>query len=376
MSEYQCYEFVAIERPLSDKEMAELRAISTRAEISPTRFWNEYQWGNLKADPAKLLERYFDAHCYFANWGTHTLMLRLPKSRVEVKTLKRYFTGSHSVRMIVAGQHVVLELSSDVEEPEYDEDSRGSLAALAPLRAELLGGDMRPAYLAWLLKVQEDAANGEEDTDETEPPVPPGLAALTGAQQAMVEFLRIDPDLLAAAAAGSRTDDVNEAELRRWVSRLSASQKEAWLLRAADERELPLGAELLRAFRAERTPAPENVGRTVGQLRSLAEAAQSKREQAQAARARKALDAAEKERRRHLDKLGRDVDAAWANLEEVVAGSDYDGAVRLAMDLRDLAAREGESPAFAARFAAMRERQSRRRGFFQRWNRANETPRQ
>ena len=62
MSEYQCYEFVALDRPLTAKQMAELRAVSTRAEISPTRFWNEYQWGDLKAHPAKLMERYFDAH--------------------------------------------------------------------------------------------------------------------------------------------------------------------------------------------------------------------------------------------------------------------------------------------------------------------------
>ena len=39
MSEYQCYELVALDRPLAAKQMAELRAISTRAEISPTRFW-------------------------------------------------------------------------------------------------------------------------------------------------------------------------------------------------------------------------------------------------------------------------------------------------------------------------------------------------
>ena len=55
MSEYQSYEFIAIDRPLTSKQMAELRVVSTRAEISPTRFWNEYQWGDLKADPAKLV---------------------------------------------------------------------------------------------------------------------------------------------------------------------------------------------------------------------------------------------------------------------------------------------------------------------------------
>ena len=67
MSEYQCYEFVALDRSLTPKQLAELRAISTRAEISPTRFWNEYQWGDLKADPAKLMARYFDAHLYCAS---------------------------------------------------------------------------------------------------------------------------------------------------------------------------------------------------------------------------------------------------------------------------------------------------------------------
>ena len=81
MSEYQCYEFVALDRPLTSKQMAELRAISTRADITPTRFWNEYHWGNLKADPAKLVERYFDAHLYFANWGTRRLIVRLPAAR-------------------------------------------------------------------------------------------------------------------------------------------------------------------------------------------------------------------------------------------------------------------------------------------------------
>jgi hypothetical protein len=81
VSEYQCYEFVALDCPLSPKQIAELRAISTRAEISPTRFWNECQWGALSADPAKLMGRYFDAHLYVANWGTHRLMLRIPEQR-------------------------------------------------------------------------------------------------------------------------------------------------------------------------------------------------------------------------------------------------------------------------------------------------------
>jgi len=38
MAEYQYYEFLAIDRPLDARQLAELRALSTRARISPSRF--------------------------------------------------------------------------------------------------------------------------------------------------------------------------------------------------------------------------------------------------------------------------------------------------------------------------------------------------
>ena len=41
MSEYQYYEFQAIDRPLTEKEMRELRSYSTRARITPTSFVND-----------------------------------------------------------------------------------------------------------------------------------------------------------------------------------------------------------------------------------------------------------------------------------------------------------------------------------------------
>jgi hypothetical protein len=43
MSEYQYYEFLALDRPLTQKQRGELRSISTRVEITATRFVNEYQ---------------------------------------------------------------------------------------------------------------------------------------------------------------------------------------------------------------------------------------------------------------------------------------------------------------------------------------------
>jgi len=40
VSEYQYYEFQAIDRPLTQREMGELRSFSSRATITATRFVN------------------------------------------------------------------------------------------------------------------------------------------------------------------------------------------------------------------------------------------------------------------------------------------------------------------------------------------------
>ncbi len=288
MSEYQCYEFVALDRPLTSKQMAELRAISTRADITPTRFWNEYQWGDLKADPAKLVARYFDAHMYYANWGTHRLMLRLPVKRVDPKTLHAYFVGD-AARATVAGDHLILDLHSEDEEPDDEEDSQGSLGALVPLRPELMRGDLRVAYLAWLLAIQA----GDVDEDDVEPVVPPGLSDLTAAQAAMAEFLRIDEDLITAASEGSAADTDDRPAVRKWALGLSPGAKDEWILRAIDDPDVALGGELLRVFRAE-TPLMRAPGRrTVADLRAAAEKHRGLRERAEAVRAAKAKRAAE-----------------------------------------------------------------------------------
>ena len=90
MSEYQYYEFLAIDRPLTADEMAELRALSTRAVITPVSFTNEYNWGDFKGDPEKLMQRYFDAHVYVANWMTPIFMVRLPMEALTQETAEAY----------------------------------------------------------------------------------------------------------------------------------------------------------------------------------------------------------------------------------------------------------------------------------------------
>jgi hypothetical protein len=76
MSEY--HEFRAIERPLTNKQVGELRRYSSRADITATSFSVEYNWGHFKGDPHQWMEKYFDAFVHVANWGTRWFMVRIP----------------------------------------------------------------------------------------------------------------------------------------------------------------------------------------------------------------------------------------------------------------------------------------------------------
>src|ERR1700735_2883530 len=90
MSEYQYYEFLAVDRPLTAAEQAEVRELSSRARITATSFSNEYEWGDFRGDPGELMRRYYDAHLYLANWGTHRIMLRLPCVLLEEEVARQY----------------------------------------------------------------------------------------------------------------------------------------------------------------------------------------------------------------------------------------------------------------------------------------------
>jgi hypothetical protein len=236
------------------------------------------------------------------------------------------------------------------------------------VRSELLRGDLRAAYLAWLLAFQ----SGDVKDADKEPPLPPGLRELSAPLEAMIGFLRLDGDLLSAAAEQSGAEPEDADALRAWVAALPARTKDQWLRRAVDEPDLALGAELRRAFRARVKVKTTTSPRTVAALRAAAEEHREKRERAEALRAERARKAADAARTKRLNALARRLDAAWSELEAMVAKSAYDEALKLTIDLCDLAARDGTSARFAERFEAMRKRQSRRRGFFERWKQEND----
>lgn len=61
MSEYQYYEFQAIDRPLTPEEQGYVRTLSRRVEPTPVQAIFTYSYGNFRGDPLDLLETHFDA---------------------------------------------------------------------------------------------------------------------------------------------------------------------------------------------------------------------------------------------------------------------------------------------------------------------------
>lgn len=88
MSEFQYFEFKAIERALTKDEQATLRSFSTRANISARSFTNEYHWGDFKWDTIGWMKRYFDAHVYLSNFGSRALHLRIPHALVDRESFR------------------------------------------------------------------------------------------------------------------------------------------------------------------------------------------------------------------------------------------------------------------------------------------------
>ena len=378
MSEYQYYEFLAIDRPLDARQQQELRALSTRARITSTRFVNTYHWGDFKGDPRLLMSRYFDAFLYLANWGTRQLMFRLPTSLLDVEVASRY-AATDSACAWSAGDQVIVELTSEKEDDYWEEDAEDSLSSIIPVRSELAGGDRRLLYLAWLLSV--DA--GELEEKELEPAVPPGLATLSAALQSFVEFLRLDVDLLSAAAEASKPLDPIEPsapELTDWVARLPAEEKDALLARLASG-DLHLGMELARRFRGERGGSGDEKGRrTAAELQDAAR--RHREQQALLAAERRAQEQDRRERaqaaarERHLAALAPRQDQAWERVYAAIGTRQparYDEAVELLGDLRMVSERERRREAFDRRLVELRQQHSKKQSLLGRLERAGLT---
>ncbi|MGD9065342.1 MAG: hypothetical protein PVI42_14550, partial [Desulfobacterales bacterium] len=345
--------------------------------ITPTSFVNEYNYGDFKGNPLKLVEKYFDAFLYVANWGTRWLMLRVPRNLVDVDLVKKYCTGDSAV-IHEKEDLLIFEFTSETDDYEWEE-GEGWLSALISLRADILHGDYRSLYLVWLFCVQME----EMEDDELEPAVPPNLTELNAPLKSFVDFMRIDTDLIAVAVENSSSEDrqTDPKALKTWIHNLPAKEKDDILFRLVEAPSPHLGAELKQRFRhTVSTTAKSKIDNQLRRVKDLISSAEKyAKERKRRAAEKKAREQAKRKKERalarekYLKSLAGREDSMWKQVDVLIDSKQpakYDEAVKLLVDLRDLYELTGKEKAFKQKFQTICEKHRRKASFLNRLQKA------
>ena len=379
MSEFQYYEWLALDRPLTKAEQIEVDKLSSHIEVSATRAQVDYSWGEFKHNATEVLATYFDAHIYMGNWGARELLFRFPIGTIDGEQLLLYCTGEEvDLRQINGYDVLSITLGQDGEEDwEGWIESEGILSSLIPLRTAIMQGDYRSVYLAWLyvatqiteeFETYDDDEYEEEDSNEVlERPVPAGLKELDSALEELVGFLRLDSYTLAAAAENSaplKADKpINYGAL---LQQLSLSECQQWLEKVVTNQ--PGAAALLRKHLMRFSRSSEKI-ENQQKLRPIT-ALIERAEVLQAEEDRRKTEQAKRTNEKKMMEIAPRKATMWATVEKLLVESKpshYNEATNIMDQLEQLAAFQGDSAEFLRRVRTLATRYERRRALLERW---------
>jgi hypothetical protein len=333
MSEYQYVAFRAVDRAVNETNLEYMRRQSSRAEITPWSFENEYHYGDFRGDPVEMLRRGYDIHLHYANFGTRKLLIRLPRGLAETLSFEPYLEeGSLEFLKDEQDSGGILCVDPAYEPGDLEElwEIDAFLDRLIPLRAEIIDGDLRPLYVAHLAVVR------DYDPEEArEAPIPAGLEVLSDAQRALAELYGVSEELLAAAAEKSPPMPLRidlDADRMKWIRAQPEATKNAWLAALLAEPGSAVRAEILAKCRTDRgipswpTAQPT---RTVAQLQATAtEIANESRQ--------KAAKIAARERAKRLTDMAAEPEATLRETQRLVAERSTEAYSQIADLLADL----------------------------------------
>lgn len=336
MSEFQYVGFRAVEKPVSAKDLEYMRQQSSRAEITPWAFDNEYHYGDFRGDALNMLCHGYDIHLHYANFGIRKLLIRFPHNLPGTPGAGPFF-AEDGLQFLKdkQGQGGVLSVSPYHEPDDQDElwNVNEILDRLVPLRAEVLDGDLRPLYLAHLAML----SDAEHDPEEaTEGPVPAGLGNLTAPQRALAELFGLSDALIAAAAEGNTTGQPAEKDFGRqyadWLRSVPQATKDAWLVKWLADAHSSARSDMLVEFRQNRPPVvwpTVQRDRTIAELETAAEDLHKKA-------VRQAAEKASRQRDKRLADMAADPAPTLRETERLVKLRSRDSYVEIAKLLKDL----------------------------------------
>ncbi|MBL6980609.1 MAG: hypothetical protein ISR58_05395 [Anaerolineales bacterium] len=370
MSEYQYYEWQAIDRILTLEEHAAVDGLSSHIEVTASQAWVEYSWSDFKHDPKQVLSKYFDAHLYLANWGSRRLIFRFPKGLLAEAAIEAYCVPYH-ISFEISGDYHVLDIELDEEEGVGWVDANGVLSTFTRLRDDLIQGDFRLLYLAWLKAISLDIYWDEDDEDEfeerPEPQVPAGLNNLSPALNLFAHLFDIDEFLIESAAEISpeleSQPEIDYGSLIINLSRVECDQYLAKIANGDSGTTLALRKHLLSFI--HKPPESTQEWRSIKHLFE-------RREQLQQAEKQRQVEAAQQAHIANMEALAKREPQMWSKIDlllESYTPKNYDEVTRMLVELKQLAEYQGTQEKFQSDLNALRERFKTRSSLMQRWNR-------
>lgn len=362
MSEYQYYEFRTINRQLTAAERTAVNKLSSHGHTTATSFSVNYSYGDFKHNPDDVLARYFDAFFYTANWGTVTLKFRYPKALIDLRSIEPYcLDGAITIDYKTVDDSVIIGFDWNPDDGGDWVEAEGTLDGVAGLYSDIMQGDYRAFYLAWLRAIQGGTEYNDEFADDTlEPPVPLGLDTLSPALTDFVALFEVDEDLIAAAAKGSGspapTTQVDPATALAALSKEECVDYLQRFLHGEAHLELKLKQRIGLLPTATTAAYAPTGTRTVAELLAAYEDIVQQHQKA-------ATASKEAQRRAQLLSLATRGDRAWQEVETFIEQKTTDGykqAVLLLQQLGELARDQGQTHLFESRVEQIRMKYSRR----------------
>jgi len=365
MSEYQYYEFTALDGPISDEGLCYAEGCSSRAEVSRIHWRNVYNFGDFGGSVETLLQ-YYDAHFYIANWGSVRFALALPEGVLDRNAVESYVHGHEQYENTLTinsnGERTVAWWERHEDGGWGWTEGEGTISQLVGIREELMRGDYRSLFLGWLADFDPDEWRDPRDSAVLVPPIPAGLDCLTSSLHALTEQFPVDQDALAVAAGQAHDSMPERIPISDALDELSASDMKALLARVAEGDGSRVMSELNRlTYPQTDAPSDEALSCVDFATKTIAVREARLKKEAKAAAAKRRKEAAA--RKRHLEGIMNRADTIWSELdplmEEKIA-SVYNNVASQLKELREAYEQAGRNIDFQAKLAAFRERYSRR----------------
>lgn len=355
MSEYQFYDFRAIDQSLTREEKEIVSSWSSRAHVSSGGATFTYHYSDFGQDPLDVVGKYFDMMFYIANWGSRRLIIKIPEAFFDERIRQYEIEG---LEIFDYKKSAIIDI--DVSDEDYHEgwlEGEGMLNPFVSLRDDIIAGDYRCLYLIWLkLAVLE----GLEEKQE--PEVPNGLQELDGRILEFAEIFMIDNDLISVASQVSKPLQPHTTiDYSSTLQQLSETDKNDWLLRLT-QNEPRLSQKFIQHLSQSEvfpsTPGRRTVAEIVAAAGTFKKDGEAKEKQKE--------DAEKLEKLKILEKRAPDLWVEVFNLIDQKKVKSYDEAVTLLKSLRILAVHKQKETDFVDKVQHIKEKYKRLSGLITR----------